>query len=125
MTEQIRRISDDDKFSEMFHGGASRLEIAKHFGVNVRVINSCVEFLGWRPPTENDKAPTPDEDRISRESLALAPSVAARAKKFWEQHLSERRNESEAATFKRIWDWQNTQLDSTYRVILCRNRDLE
>lgn len=125
MTEQIRRIASTDKFAEMYHGGKTRTEIAKYFGVSVRLVNNCCEYMGWRPPGANDLAPTPEEDKASRDSLDLAPMIAEKARKYYEEHLERRRLESEGASNMRRLSWHRTQSDLIYRVILSHNRDLE
>ena len=124
MNVQVRRIAESN-FLELWNMGWTRLELADHYGVHYRTINQVVEYMGLLPVLKADLAPTPDEDRASRESLRLAPMVADKARAFWEKHLEARRNESESATQTRDWEWRQQQQDSRYRVILSHSRVLE
>ena len=124
MNVQVRRIADAN-FVELWNNGWTRRELAEHFGVHYRIINQVVEYMGLLPVLPADLAPTPDEDRASRESLRLAPLVAEKARTYWEKHLEARRNESESASQTRDWEWRQQQQDSRYRVILSHSRVLE
>jgi len=97
MNVQVRRIADAN-FVELWNSGWTRRELAEHFGVHYRTINQVVEYMGLLPVLPADLAPTPDEERASRESLRLAPLVAEKARTYWEKHLEARRSESESAT---------------------------
>jgi hypothetical protein len=124
MNVQVRRIAESN-FLELWNSGWTRRELAEHFGVHYRTIKQVVEYMSLLPVLPADLAPTPDEDRASRESLRLAPMVAEKARAYWEKHLEARRNESESATQTRDWEWRQQQQDSRYRVILSHSRALE
>lgn len=124
MNVQVRRIAESN-FVELWNSGWTRRELAEHFGVHYRTINQVVEYMSLLPVLPADLAPTPDEDRASRESLRLAPLVAEKAKTYWEKHLEARRNESESATLTRDYEWRQQQQESRYRVILSHSRVLE
>ena len=124
MNAQVRRIAETN-FLELWNMGWTRSELAEHYGVQYRTINQVVEYLDLLPVLKADLAPTPDEDRASRESLRLAPMVAEKARAYWEKHLEARRNESENASRTRDYEWHQQQQDSRYRVILSHSRVLE
>jgi len=123
-TDQIRKLATDE-FAVLYNAGRSRKQLAEHFNVPYRVVNNVVEYMGLRPVVPADLAPSIEEEIASRESLELAPSVARKARKFWEQHIERLRNESESATSTRIWKWHTQQQHSQSTVSLCRNRVLE
>ena len=124
MNVQVKRIAESN-FLELWNSGWTRRELAEHFGVHYRTINEVVEYMSLLPVLPADLAPTPDEDRASRESLRLAPMVAEKAQTYWERHLEARRNESESASQTRDCEWRQQQQDSRYRVILSHSRALE
>jgi hypothetical protein len=124
MNVQVRRIAESN-FLELWNMGWTRPELAEHYGVHYRTINQVVEYMGLLPVLPADLAPTPDEDRASRESLRLAPMVAEKARAYWEKHLEARRNESESASQTRDCEWRQQQQESRYQVILSHSRVLE
>ena len=124
MNAQVRRIAETN-FLELWNMGWTRIELAEHYGVQYRTINQVVEYLDLLPVLKADMAPSPEEDRASRESLRLAPMVAEKARAYWEKHLEARRNESENASRMRDCEWHQKQQDSRYRVILSHNHVLE
>ena len=124
MNVQVRRIAESN-FLELWNMGWTRPELAEHYGVHYRTINQVVEYMGLLPVLPADLAPTPDEDRASRESLRLAPMVAEKARAYWEKHLEARRNESESASQTRDCEWRQQQQESRYRVILSHSHVLE
>jgi len=81
MNVQVRRIAETN-FLELWNMGWTRSELAEHYGVQYCTINQVVEYLDLLPVLKADLAPTPDEDRASRESLRLAPMVAEKARTF-------------------------------------------
>jgi hypothetical protein len=57
------------------------------------------------PPASGEflDAPSPAEDLLSQDSLALSPWVEARAREIRERHFAERRGETELATRSKTW----------------------
>jgi hypothetical protein len=92
---QLERIANDDDFLRMYQNGVSRQDLAGYFGVPYRTINQVIEYMGLLPVNKNDLAPSPEEDRFSRENLMLAPSVFAAAEKYRQRY--EKRKEAETA----------------------------
>lgn len=124
MSQQIRQIADDEYFVAMFNSGMSRNDIARYYNVSRRVIDNACEFLSLRPPNKHDLAPTPEEEEASRNSLELVPMVRAITEKMWQQHLEDRKNETEAASFSRGHEWRLSQNPKTYSVYLSNGRRL-
>lgn len=126
MNVQVRRIANETNFVELWNSGKwTRKKLAEHFGVKYRTINQVVEYMSLVPVLPADVAPTDEEELASRESLRLAPLVAEKAKKCWQDHLEARRNESEKASQTRDYEWRQQQQDLRYRVILSHSRALE
>ena len=92
---QLERIASDDDFLRMYQEGVSRMDLARYFNVTYRVINNVIEFMGLMPVNKNDLAPTPEEEKYSRENLMLAPSVFEAAEQYRRRY--EKRKEAEAA----------------------------
>ena len=92
---QLERIANDDNFLRMYQNGVSRQDLAGYFDVPYRTINAVIEYMGLLPVNKNDLAPSPEEDRFSRENLMLAPSVFAAAEEYRQRY--EKRKEAETA----------------------------
>ena len=118
MSQQVKLIAESDRFKQLHAAGWSMPKLARHYGVSRGTISLCVEFAGLRASNKNDDAPTPEEEEASRNSLGLAPMVAAAAAEYWRKHLEDRRNESEAATSSRVCSWHNSQEERTVKVYL-------
>jgi len=118
MNQQVKRISESERFRQLHAAGWSMPKLARHYGVSKGTISLCVEFAGLRGGNKNDDAPTPEEEEASRNSLELAPMVRAKAMKVWQEHLEDRQNESENATACRICSWHNCQEDRIVSIYL-------
>jgi uncharacterized protein (DUF433 family) len=95
MNVQVKRIASDDNFLRMYQNGVSRQDLANYFGVPYQTINQVVEYMGLLPVNKNDLAPSPEEDKYSRENLMLSPRVFAAAEEYRQKY--EKRKEAETA----------------------------
>jgi Zn-dependent peptidase ImmA (M78 family) len=95
MNVQVERIASDDNFIRMYQNGVSRQDLANYFGVPYQTINQVVEYMGLLPVNKNDLAPSPEEDKYSRENLMLSPRVFAAAEEYRQKY--EKRKEAETA----------------------------
>jgi hypothetical protein len=95
MNVQVKRIASDDNFIRMYQNGVSRQDLANYFGVPYQTINQVVEYMGLLPVNKNDLAPSPEEDKYSRENLMLSPRVFAAAEEYRQKY--EKRKEAETA----------------------------
>ena len=110
MKSQVNTIADDPQFLEMFNDGVSRQELARYYDCQPDTICQVYELLGLTGASDKDSAPSPEEDALSMASLALAPSIAAKAKVAREIWLQKLREESLLATQKRVQEWRAKQL---------------
>ena len=110
MKSQVNTIADDPQFLEMFNDGVSRQELARYYDCQPDTICQVYELLGLTGTGDKDSAPSPEEDALSMASLALAPSIAAKAKVAREIWLQKLREESLLATQKRVQEWRAKQL---------------
>jgi len=102
---QLERIASDDDFLRMYQEGVSRMDLARYFGVTYRVINNVIEFMGLMPVNKNDLAPTPEEEKYSRENLMLAPSIYEAAEQFRQRYISRKEAETRESTYNKVWRW--------------------
>ena len=102
---QLERIASDDDFLRLYNSGVSRMDLAKYFGVTYRVINNVIEFMGLMPVNKNDLAPTPEEEKYSRENLMLAPSIYEAAEQFRQRYISRKEAETRESTYNKVWRW--------------------
>jgi hypothetical protein len=81
------RLAATAGFVEMWRSGMGSQEMARRLGYSVSTIRRGARYLRilhqMARPTKNGgvlgEAPSDDEERLSQATLALAPSVAARA----------------------------------------------
>ena len=102
---QLERIANDDDFLRMYQEGVSRMDLARYFGVTYRVINNVIDFMGLMPVNKNDLAPTPEEEKYSRENLMLAPSVFEAAEKYRRRYEKRKKAETPESTYNKVWRW--------------------
>jgi hypothetical protein len=95
MSTSTARIASDDNFIRMYQNGVSRQDLANYFGVPYQTINQVVDYMGLLPVNKNDLAPSPEEDKYSRENLMLSPRVFAAAEEYRQKY--EKRKEAETA----------------------------
>lgn len=107
MTEQIRRIAEDDEFVRLYNSGVSRQDLAAMYGVAYRTINAVIEYCNLLPVNKNDLAPTPEEDRFSRDNLALSPSVFEAAEPFRRRYEQRKESEHRVMTCNQNFRWRN------------------
>ena len=106
MNAQVRAIASTDRFLELYNRGLTRTELAKYYGCTVRLINNVVDYLALRPFNANDKAPSEEEEKFSRENLALAPSVYAASEEYRQRYMQQKKQETELVTYRRNYRWR-------------------
>lgn len=100
----LRRLAPEAEFSEAWMAPGRVADICKRFGINKADAELVRVMYGLPPRTaisDNDNAPTPEDEKASLQSLDLAPSVKAAAEEVKAAHMEMRRNESESATYCR------------------------
>jgi hypothetical protein len=98
---QLERIANNDDFLRLYNSGVSRMDLARYFGVTYRVINNVIDFMGLMPVNKNDLAPTPEEEKYSRENLMLAPSVFEAAEQYRRRYEQRKEAETAQCTYNR------------------------
>jgi hypothetical protein len=101
MNVQVKRIASDDNFIRMYQNGVSRQDLANYFGVPYQTINQVVEYMGLPPVNKNDLAPSPEEDKYSRENLMLSPRVFAAAEEYRQKYEKRKEAETVQCTYNR------------------------
>ena len=77
------------------------MDLARYFGVTYRVVNNVIDFMGLMPVNKNDLAPTPEEEKYSRENLMLAPSVFEAAEQYRRRYEQRKEAETAQCTYNR------------------------
>lgn len=101
----LRKLAPEKEFVAAWLGSGTVAKICARFGITKADAELVRVMYGLPTRTalsDNDKAPTPEEDAASLESLDLAPMIRAVAEEVKAEHIKMRRNETEQATLCRM-----------------------
>lgn len=96
MKDYHRNLANTRLFRDMAKAMGAR-PIARYYRINEADVRDMLEYIGKSRSPARDasgEAPTPEEDAASRNSLALAPLVAARARELIKEELKNDRRRS-------------------------------
>lgn len=97
----LRKLAPEKEFTAAWWGPGTVAQICERFSITRADVELVRVMYGLPTRTalsDNDKAPTPEEDAASMESLDLAPMIRAVAEEVKAAHIEMRRNETETAT---------------------------
>lgn len=96
MKDYHKTLANTRLFRDMAKAMGAR-PLARHYKINESDVRDMLEYIGFSRSPSRDasgEAPTPEEDAASRNSLALAPLVAARARELTKKEIENGRRRS-------------------------------